>query len=55
MECGLITEDSFGCKIFVHLMSSKEVTAEHAGNFFVLGSYMLQQLAPVSFKFQTYP
>jgi hypothetical protein len=52
MECGLITEDSFGSEIFIHLMSSKEVTAKRVGNFFVLASYILQQLAPYVLNFK---
>jgi hypothetical protein len=55
MECGIITEDNFGCKKFIIFKSWKKVTVKCVANFFfVLGSYTLQQLVHITFKFKTF-
>lgn len=48
MEYGFIDEDSFGCRKLIFSFW-KKVIVEYVVNFFVLGSYILQELVPVTF------
>jgi hypothetical protein len=45
MEISVVDEHSFGCKMLVVLELRKKVTTKYAGSFFVVGCYLLEQLA----------
>jgi hypothetical protein len=51
MEYGFITDDNFGCKMFIIFKAWQKVTVKCAANLFALGSYMLHYLVRITFKF----